>query len=75
MQAPPVTTPDDDQRIASAVAEPTRLDGHHRTATRRGVSQKNFRGHLERQRGRPHGIVRHFLATYHTPRERRRCNG
>lgn len=28
---------------------------------------QNFRGYLERQRGNPRGIVRHFLAAYHTP--------
>ncbi|GAA2716109.1 multiprotein-bridging factor 1 family protein [Micromonospora olivasterospora] len=28
---------------------------------------ENFRGYLERQRGNPRGIVRHFLAAYHTP--------
>lgn len=28
---------------------------------------ENFRGYLERQRGKPRGIVRHFLAAYHTP--------
>ncbi|MFI1194100.1 helix-turn-helix domain-containing protein [Micromonospora sp. NPDC020750] len=27
----------------------------------------NFRGYLARQRGNPRGIVRHFLAAYHTP--------
>jgi transcriptional regulator with XRE-family HTH domain len=27
----------------------------------------NFRGYLERQRGNPRGIVRYFLAAYHTP--------
>ncbi|WP_328344759.1 helix-turn-helix domain-containing protein [Micromonospora sp. NBC_00421] len=27
----------------------------------------NFRGWLERQRGNPRGIVRHFLDAYHTP--------
>lgn len=27
----------------------------------------NFRGYLERQRGNPRGIVRHFLAAYETP--------
>ncbi|MGC4804770.1 helix-turn-helix domain-containing protein [Micromonospora sp. DT233] len=28
---------------------------------------ENFRGYLARQQGRPRGIVRHFLAAYHTP--------
>ncbi|MFI6758415.1 helix-turn-helix domain-containing protein [Micromonospora sp. NPDC050417] len=28
---------------------------------------ENFRGYLERQRGNARGIVRHFLAAYHTP--------
>ncbi|MEO3776337.1 helix-turn-helix transcriptional regulator [Micromonospora sp. B11E3] len=28
---------------------------------------ENFRGYLERQRGNPRGIMRHFLAAYHTP--------
>ncbi|MFD0972756.1 helix-turn-helix domain-containing protein [Plantactinospora endophytica] len=28
---------------------------------------ENFRGYLERQRGNPRGIVRHFLAAYQTP--------
>lgn len=28
---------------------------------------ENFRGYLERQRGNPRGIVRHFIAAYHTP--------
>jgi transcriptional regulator with XRE-family HTH domain len=28
---------------------------------------ENFRGYLERQRGNPRGIVRHFLAAYRTP--------
>ncbi|MFG2056702.1 multiprotein-bridging factor 1 family protein [Micromonospora sp. NPDC048930] len=28
---------------------------------------QNFRGYLARQRGNPRGIVRHFLAAYHTP--------
>ncbi|MGW5556825.1 helix-turn-helix domain-containing protein [Micromonospora sp. NPDC003944] len=28
---------------------------------------ENFRGYLERQRDNPRGIVRHFLAAYHTP--------
>lgn len=28
---------------------------------------ENFRGYLERQRGNPRGIVRHFLTAYHTP--------
>lgn len=28
---------------------------------------RNFRGYLERQRGNPRGIVRHFLGAYHTP--------
>ncbi|MFI6230151.1 multiprotein-bridging factor 1 family protein [Micromonospora echinospora] len=28
---------------------------------------ENFRGYVERQRGNPRGIVRHFLAAYHTP--------
>jgi len=28
---------------------------------------ENFRGYLERQRGNPRGIVRHFVAAYHTP--------
>ncbi|MGW4463319.1 helix-turn-helix domain-containing protein [Micromonospora sp. NPDC004704] len=28
---------------------------------------ENFRGYLERQRGNPRGIVRHFLAAYNTP--------
>lgn len=28
---------------------------------------ENFRGFLERQRGNPRGIVRHFLSAYHTP--------
>lgn len=27
----------------------------------------NFKGYLARQQGRPRGIVRHFLAAYHTP--------
>ncbi|MEV5819552.1 helix-turn-helix domain-containing protein [Micromonospora haikouensis] len=28
---------------------------------------ENFRGYLERQRGNARGIVRHFIAAYHTP--------
>ncbi|WKU03787.1 helix-turn-helix transcriptional regulator [Micromonospora sp. HUAS LYJ1] len=28
---------------------------------------ENFRGYVERQRGNPRGIVRHFLTAYHTP--------
>jgi transcriptional regulator with XRE-family HTH domain len=28
---------------------------------------QNFRGYLERQRGNPRGIVRHFMAAYQTP--------
>ncbi|OZV83768.1 hypothetical protein CA850_03680 [Micromonospora echinospora] len=28
---------------------------------------ENFRGYVERQRGNPRGIVRHFLAAFHTP--------
>ncbi|MFY1689575.1 helix-turn-helix domain-containing protein [Plantactinospora sp. WMMB782] len=28
---------------------------------------ENFRGYVERQRGNPRGIVRHFLSAYHTP--------
>ncbi|WP_433119127.1 helix-turn-helix domain-containing protein [Micromonospora sp. CA-246542] len=28
---------------------------------------ENFRGYIERQRGNARGIVRHFLAAYHTP--------
>ena len=28
---------------------------------------ENFRGYLARQQGNPRGIVRHFLAAYHTP--------
>lgn len=28
---------------------------------------ENFRGYLERQRGNPRGIVRHFVAAYRTP--------
>ena len=153
VDTPPVTTPDDEQRIACAVAEPTRLDGTtvrllaevlanqrrlddtlpallllpavipqwntvrrltahasgrhaaglhevtaewtqfvgwlHAEARHDGEAVRvlveaadeadavdsgplaaqveNFRGYLERQRGNPRGIVRHFLAAYHTP--------
>ncbi|MFG1918671.1 multiprotein-bridging factor 1 family protein [Micromonospora sp. NPDC048898] len=28
---------------------------------------ENFRGYIERQRGNARGVVRHFLAAYHTP--------
>ncbi|MFJ6196934.1 multiprotein-bridging factor 1 family protein [Micromonospora sp. NPDC092111] len=153
VDAPPVTTPDDDQRIAHVVAHPTHLDattvrlladalaaqrrlddaiaapmmlswaepqwhivqhlaraarGPHATGLHAVVAEwtqfvgwlhaearndvqairvlteaadqadavdsgpmaaqvENFRGYLERQRGNPRGIVRHFVAAYHTP--------